>query len=79
MPAAALSAFRLIGLVAVGSIPMVLVFLVALTITVIKLLNLSVHNCCPVEVPMKINLLLISILDVIWAIGVNYMAGVLPA
>ena len=80
--------FRLIGLVAQGSIPWACVGLIALfTIAVTRLvgLNLSVHSDLTKEViPMrkKTHLFLVfgfSLLDFLWAIETKYAAGALPA
>jgi len=80
--------FRLIGLVAQGSIPWACVGLVALfTIAVTRFvgLNLSVHSDLTKEVKLmrkKTHLFRVfgsSLLDTIWAIETKYAAGALPA
>jgi len=80
--------FRLIGLVAQGSIPWVCVGLIALfqiALTRLVSLKLSVHSDSRKEVPSmrkKTRLIKVfgfSLLDSIWAIETKYAAGALPA
>lgn len=79
--------FRLIGLVAQGSIPWAGAALIALPMAVIVRLvrlNLSIHSgwrreAMPMRSLYRARLLVLSILDTMWGIGASTVAGALPA